>query len=66
MSRVALARKPSGTESLGGTMWAFFERLLDSSMGCDLAQGYLISKPLPRKELLTFLEEDRPEERCYG
>ena len=37
-----------------------------SAMGCDLAQGYLISKPLPRKELLTFLEEDRVTERCYG
>jgi len=37
-----------------------------AAMGCDLAQGYLISKPLPCKELLTFLAEDRPEERCYG
>jgi EAL domain-containing protein (putative c-di-GMP-specific phosphodiesterase class I) len=37
-----------------------------SAMGCDLAQGYLISQPLPCKELLTFLEEDRVAERCYG
>ena len=35
-------------------------------MGCDLAQGYLIAKPLPRKELLMFLGEDRLAERCYG
>ena len=37
-----------------------------AAMGCDLAQGYLISKPLPCKELLTFLEEDRLVERRYG
>ena len=37
-----------------------------SAMGCDLAQGYLISQPLPCKELLTFLDEDRVAERCYG
>ena len=37
-----------------------------SAMGCDLAQGYLIAKPLPGKELLTFLAEDRAAERCYG
>ena len=37
-----------------------------AAMGCDLAQGYLISKPLPCKELLTFLEEDRLAERRYG
>lgn len=37
-----------------------------SAMGCDLAQGYLIAKPLPGKELLTFLAEDRAVERCYG
>ena len=36
-----------------------------SAMGCDAAQGYLISKPLACKELLTFLEEDAVAERCY-
>ncbi len=37
-----------------------------AAMGCDHAQGYLIAKPLQRNELLTFLREDRPAERCYG
>ena len=35
-------------------------------MGCDMAQGYLISKPLPCGELLKFLEEDSPAERVLG
>lgn len=30
------------------------------SIGCDQAQGYLISKPLPGKDLLTFLETHAP------
>jgi EAL domain-containing protein (putative c-di-GMP-specific phosphodiesterase class I)/GGDEF domain-containing protein len=29
-----------------------------ASMGCDMAQGYLIARPLPVTELLTFLEEN--------
>lgn len=29
------------------------------TMGCDLAQGYLISRPLPCKDLLAFLDADR-------
>jgi EAL domain-containing protein (putative c-di-GMP-specific phosphodiesterase class I) len=37
-----------------------------AAMGCDQAQGFLISKPLACKELLTFLAEDHPAERCYG
>jgi len=30
-----------------------------AAMGCDVAQGYLIARPMPLKELLTFLHEDR-------
>jgi EAL domain-containing protein (putative c-di-GMP-specific phosphodiesterase class I)/GGDEF domain-containing protein len=37
-----------------------------AAMGCDQAQGYLIAKPLPLKELLTFVGEDRIKERSYG
>src|SRR5439155_9154442 len=37
-----------------------------SAMGCDQAQGYLIAKPLPLKELLTFLGDDKLRERSYG
>ncbi|MFL5295244.1 MAG: EAL domain-containing protein [Phenylobacterium sp.] len=37
-----------------------------SAMGCDQAQGYLIAKPLPLKELLTFLGDDKLRERGYG
>lgn len=37
-----------------------------SAMGCDCAQGYLIAKPQPLKELLTFLNEDQVEMRSYG
>jgi len=35
-------------------------------MGCDQAQGYLIAKPLPLKELLTFVADDALKERSYG
>ncbi|HEY8573025.1 putative bifunctional diguanylate cyclase/phosphodiesterase [Phenylobacterium sp.] len=37
-----------------------------SAMGCDRAQGYLIAKPLPLKELLTFLSHDRGHLKSYG
>jgi EAL domain-containing protein (putative c-di-GMP-specific phosphodiesterase class I) len=37
-----------------------------SAMGCDRAQGYLIARPMPRKELLTFLGEDQAAEQSYG
>ena len=37
-----------------------------SAMGCDRAQGYLIAKPMPRKELLTFLGDDQIAEQSYG
>ncbi len=33
------------------------------AMGCDLAQGYLISRPLPCKALLKFLDDDRAADR---
>jgi EAL domain-containing protein (putative c-di-GMP-specific phosphodiesterase class I)/GGDEF domain-containing protein len=36
------------------------------AMGCDQAQGYLIAKPLPLKELLTFIGDDQLKERSYG
>lgn len=37
-----------------------------AGMGCDLAQGYLIAKPMPLKELLTFLAQDSVRVRRYG
>ena len=37
-----------------------------SAMGCDQAQGFLIAKPLPIKELLTFVGDDQMRERSYG
>ncbi len=30
-----------------------------AAMGCDVAQGYLVARPMPLNELLTFLHEDR-------
>jgi EAL domain-containing protein (putative c-di-GMP-specific phosphodiesterase class I)/GGDEF domain-containing protein len=29
-----------------------------AGMGCDMAQGYLIAKPMPLKDLLTFLAQE--------
>jgi EAL domain-containing protein (putative c-di-GMP-specific phosphodiesterase class I)/GGDEF domain-containing protein len=37
-----------------------------AGMGCDLAQGYLIAKPMPLKELLTFLAQEKAGTRAYG
>jgi EAL domain-containing protein (putative c-di-GMP-specific phosphodiesterase class I)/GGDEF domain-containing protein len=37
-----------------------------AAMGCDQAQGFLIAKPLPLKELLTFISDDTVNERSYG
>lgn len=37
-----------------------------AAMGCDSVQGYLIAKPMPFNELLSFLNEDRDSERSYG
>jgi EAL domain-containing protein (putative c-di-GMP-specific phosphodiesterase class I)/GGDEF domain-containing protein len=35
-------------------------------MGCDVAQGYLIARPVALNELLTFLVEDQGNDRKYG
>lgn len=35
--------------------WQFLHRL-----GCDYAQGYLMSKPLPKRQLLEFLRQAQP------
>ncbi|HVI32327.1 EAL domain-containing protein [Phenylobacterium sp.] len=40
---------------------ACFARL--SAMGCDQAQGYLLGRPMPLGELLTFLEAPFSEDR---
>ncbi len=39
-----------------------------TGMSCDLAQGYFIARPMPLKELLTFLAQDRDtaRERRHG
>jgi EAL domain-containing protein (putative c-di-GMP-specific phosphodiesterase class I)/GGDEF domain-containing protein len=37
-----------------------------AGMGCDLAQGYLIAKPMPLKDLLTFLAQDSVRVRRHG
>jgi EAL domain-containing protein (putative c-di-GMP-specific phosphodiesterase class I) len=37
-----------------------------AGMGCDLAQGYLIAKPMPLKELLTFLAQETSKAKLYG
>lgn len=36
-----------------------------SAMGCDLAQGFLIARPMPIEDLLAFLEDDARNAR-YG
>lgn len=37
-----------------------------SSMGCDVAQGFLIARPAPLDALLTFLAQEDSEDRRYG
>jgi EAL domain-containing protein (putative c-di-GMP-specific phosphodiesterase class I)/GGDEF domain-containing protein len=37
-----------------------------ATMGCDQAQGWLIARPMPLKELLTFLADSRGQLRNYG
>ena len=37
-----------------------------TGMGCDVAQGYFISRPVPLKELLIFLADDKSEARRHG
>jgi EAL domain-containing protein (putative c-di-GMP-specific phosphodiesterase class I)/GGDEF domain-containing protein len=37
-----------------------------AAMGCDLAQGYLIAKPMPLNALLNFLGEDVPALKSCG
>ena len=37
-----------------------------AAMGCDVAQGYLIARPAPLNELLTFLAQEESEDRRYG
>lgn len=36
-----------------------------AAMGCDLAQGYLIAKPMPHADLVAFLADDERNQR-YG
>jgi EAL domain-containing protein (putative c-di-GMP-specific phosphodiesterase class I)/GGDEF domain-containing protein len=36
-----------------------------SAMGCDLAQGYLIAKPMPHADLVAFLADEERNQR-YG
>ena len=35
-------------------------------MGCDIAQGFHIARPMPLKELLIFLAQDEEQNRRYG
>jgi len=37
-----------------------------TAMGCDNAQGYLIARPQPLKELLTFLDNNDSRGRRHG
>src|SRR5581483_4830247 len=37
-----------------------------AGMGCDFAQGFLIERPMPLAELLSFLKEDRGGRRRFG
>ena len=37
-----------------------------TAMGCDVAQGYLIARPAPLNDLLTFLAQEESSDRRYG
>ncbi|WP_374577149.1 EAL domain-containing protein [Phenylobacterium sp. J367] len=37
-----------------------------AAMGCDQAQGFLIAKPMPLRDLLRFLDNTPAELRNYG
>lgn len=37
-----------------------------AGMGCDVAQGYLVARPMPLKELLNFLAQEGDEQRSYA
>lgn len=37
-----------------------------AGMGCDLAQGFLIERPMPLNDVLRFLHEDRGAVRRFG
>ena len=37
-----------------------------TSMGCDLIQGYFISRPMPLNELLIFMDQEKQTARTYG
>jgi EAL domain-containing protein (putative c-di-GMP-specific phosphodiesterase class I)/GGDEF domain-containing protein len=37
-----------------------------AGMGCDLAQGFLIERPMPFNDVLRFLDEDRGAIRRFG
>ena len=37
-----------------------------AGMGCDIAQGYLIARPMPLSDLLVFLTKKDHKERGYG
>jgi len=39
---------------------------LVAGMGADMAQGYLIARPIPLKELLIFLAQEKLQQRRYG
>ena len=37
-----------------------------SGMGCDIAQGYLIARPMPLNKLLIFMAEEKQAAKTYG
>lgn len=37
-----------------------------AGMGCDLAQGYLIARPAPLKDLMEFLKDEQENHARYG
>jgi len=39
---------------------------LVAGMGADMAQGFFIARPIPLKELLTFLAQEKRQQRRYG